>query len=64
MQLICKTDNLRKYTFQNGEELKAKFCNLSEKTGKPIYMVTNKWGMGYKMSITKIEENCEITKRS
>lgn len=60
MKLICKTDNFKRYFIQNGDKVKAKFCSISDETGKPVYMVINQYGNGYKMSITLIEKNCEI----
>ena len=62
LKLIVITDNWNKYTFKNGEQLKAKFCNLSEKDQTPIYMVSNKFGTGFKLRLSNIIKNCEIIK--
>lgn len=60
MKIICVTDDWVRFTFKNGEELKAKFCNLSDKTQEPIYMVSNKFGTGFKMKLSAIEKHCRI----
>jgi len=62
LKLIVKTDRWNKYTFRNGDQLKAKFCNLSEKDQNPIYMVSDKWGRGFKLRLSNIEKNCDIIK--
>jgi hypothetical protein len=60
MKLLCNTEEWKKYTFKNGEELKAKFVSLSDKTQEPIYMVSNKYGTGFKFKLSSIQKNCII----
>jgi hypothetical protein len=59
MKLVVVTD---KTPFKQGQEVKAKFINVSEKYEELIFMVEDKSGVGFKMRLSQIKKNCEEMK--